>query len=124
MDSVVNKRKRSRAKKKAFSVYSSDPLFMIFEKQLYDFEYNDKDSFVEEVVSCFFELITKKNISFPVQEKMELKSNAFREVRQMLTYKIYGCLTVIDDKKSKPKKLKFLHDPNMNLQRCLENLMK
>lgn len=115
---------KNRKKSKVFSVRASDPLFRIFEANLYDFNYSDRSAFVQSVVNDFFDLIAREKFSIPVKQKKDLQESVSSEVHNMLVHKIYGCLNVVKDKPVLKDKGFFKEDLNQELKRCLRELIK
>jgi hypothetical protein len=96
-------RRRKKKKKITFSVRKWDPLFIIFEKHLYDFNYESRELFIKGVVEDYIlHLITQK-AAIPPAWKNHLEKTIAEEVSDMLVRRLYGCLTV-EEFKTKPEK--------------------
>ncbi len=99
-DRIPERRTRS-AKKKAkhgFSVRKWDPLFIIFEKHLYDFNYESRALFIKSVIDEYMKHLTKQKVIVPPAWRMQLEKNLAEEISDMLVRKLYGCLSVEDFK--------------------------
>ncbi|MGZ3695886.1 MAG: hypothetical protein ACXWQO_17475, partial [Bdellovibrionota bacterium] len=91
---MVFRRKKSKASKAAsapFTVRKWDPLFIIFEKHLYDFNYESRDLFIAGVVSDYLAHLLKQKAMVPPAWKGHLEKTLFDEVSDMLVRKLYGC---------------------------------
>lgn len=86
--------RRKRKKKNAFSVRKWDPLFIIFEKHLYDFNYESRDLFVKSVVEEYVGHLVRQKAVIPPAWRGHLEKTLGDEVSDMLVRKLYGCLTV------------------------------
>lgn len=92
---VLNANSRKRAKKEeSFSVRKWDPLYIIFEKHLYDFNYDSRDLFIRGVIDEYAEHLTKNQVIIPTTWRPVLEKNLAEEIADMLVRKLYGCLTV------------------------------
>jgi hypothetical protein len=98
--------RRKKRKKPSFVARKWDPLFIIFEKHLYDFNYESRDLFLKGVVDEYIAHLVKQKAVIPPTWKAHLEKTIHEEVSDMLVRKLYGCLTVeefktkAEDKKS------------------------
>lgn len=96
---VVRRRKK---KKNTFSVKKWDPLFIIFEKHLYDFNYESRDLFIKGVVEDYVTHLASQKAVVPPSMKVHFEKTVAEEVSDMLVRRLYGCLTV-EEFKQKPE---------------------
>jgi hypothetical protein len=87
-------RQKKRPKKTLFSVRKWDPLFIIFEKHLYDFNYESRELFLKSVVDDYISHLVRQKAVIPPSWKLHLEKTIAEEVSDMLVRKLYGCLTV------------------------------
>jgi len=87
-------RKKKGPKKNLFSVKKWDPLFIIFEKHLYDFNYDSRELFLKGVVDEYISHLIRQKTAIPPSWKLHLEKTIAEEVSDMLVRKLYGCLTV------------------------------
>jgi hypothetical protein len=87
-------RKKKGPKKNLFSVKKWDPLFIIFEKHLYDFNYESRELFLKGVVDEYINHLVRQKTVIPPSWRMHLEKTICEEVSDMLVRKLYGCLTV------------------------------
>ena len=87
-------RKKKIAKRNPYSVKKWDPLFIIFEKHLYDFNYDSRELFVKGVVDEYIAHLVRQKTVIPPSWKQHLEKTIADEVSDMLVRKLYGCLTV------------------------------
>jgi hypothetical protein len=98
-------RRKKRKAAPPFSVRKWDPLFIIFEKHLYDFNYESRELFVKGVVDNYLAHLLKQKAMVPPAWKGHLEKTLTDEVSDMLVRKLYGCLTVEEFKvKAEEKK--------------------
>ena len=71
-----------------------NPLYTIFEKHLYEFNYETRENFINSVVREYVVHITKSKIMIPHTKRSLLENTLADEVSDMLVRKIYGCLKV------------------------------
>jgi hypothetical protein len=71
-----------------------DPLFIIFEKHLYDFNYESRELFIKGVVDDYLAHLLRQKAMVPPAWKGHLEKTISDEVSDMLVRKLYGCLTV------------------------------
>lgn len=97
--------KRKRRSTPGFTVGKSDPLFQIFERHLYEFNYETRENFINSVVRDYLEFLARESkIVVPLQRRSLLESTIAEDVSDMLVRKIYGCLRVEEDKPATPEK--------------------
>lgn len=87
-------RKRKKQKTQKFSVQKWDPLFIIFEKHLYDFNYESREIFINAVVADYLEHLASQKVIVPMVWQTQLEKSLSEEVSDMLVCRLYGCLTV------------------------------
>ncbi|MBN1115047.1 MAG: hypothetical protein JXA66_06870 [Oligoflexia bacterium] len=73
-----------------------DPLYVIFEKHLYDYPYDSTDDFIFAVVREYMDYMRQENLILPDSSKDQITDVLTEEVREMLLKKIYGCLSIKD----------------------------
>lgn len=95
--------KTRKTKKSSFSARKWDPLYVIFEKHLYDFNYESRDGFIDGVVQEYLVYLQRTHITVPPIWRKHLKDNLREEVANMLVRRIYGCLSVKEYKGKKSK---------------------
>lgn len=81
-----------------------DPLYVIFEQHLYNFQDSDIDrkTFIENVLKDYFAHLRKLNIVVPKSLEPAVAEELSDQIGMMLVKKIYGCLTIHDYRKSVP----------------------
>ena len=80
-----------------FAVLRNDPLFVIFERHLYEFNYDTRESFINSVVRDYLTMVAEdKKVIVPSTKRSQLESAIAEDVSDMLVRKIYGCLEVLD----------------------------
>lgn len=82
------------ARKDHFSVRKWDPLFVIFERHLYDFNYDSRELFIQGVVEEYLGYLQQQKVLVPAVWKGQLEASLTEEVSDMLVRKLYGCLNV------------------------------
>lgn len=87
-------RRKKRKKTPPFTVKKWDPLFIIFEKHLYDFNYESRELFLQTVVNDYISHLVRQKVVIPPAWKVHLEKTLAEEVSDMLVRKLYGCLTV------------------------------
>ncbi|MBU6374892.1 MAG: hypothetical protein KGQ59_02745 [Bdellovibrionales bacterium] len=82
-----------------------DPLYVIFEQHLYNFQDSDSDrkTFISGVVSEYLTFLRQKNIAIPKSLELAISDELSEQVNTMLTKKIYGCLSIEDFQRGVPK---------------------
>ncbi len=75
-----------------------DPLYVIFEKNLVQFEdeSSDRDTFIDGVVKDYLKYLRSQNIAVPRALERAVCEELSTQVRGMLIKKIYGFLTISD----------------------------
>lgn len=75
---------------------SIDPLYVIFEQHLFNFQDPDVDkkTLVGAVVADYLKYLRKRNITVPKSLEQPIVEELSTQVNTMLVKKIYGCLTV------------------------------
>lgn len=80
-------------KKKIFKVHQNDPLYRIFEKHLYDYQYENRACFLEAVIEEYVREMSLGGRMFITRPEMhKLKLALEQELIEMLVRKLYGCL--------------------------------
>ena len=69
-----------------------DPLFIIFEKSLYDFHNEDLDLFISTIVTEYLDYLNKHEVIVPEQRKQQMIRDLADEVYDMYVKKVHGCL--------------------------------
>ena len=79
-----------------------DPLYVIFEQHLCNFQDSDIDRkrFIEKVIQDYLTYLRKLNIAVPKSLEPQVAGELGTQVNVMLVKKIYGCLTIADYQKS------------------------
>jgi hypothetical protein len=82
----------------------TDPLYVIFEQHLYNFQDSDSDrrTFINNIIQDYFSYLRKQNITVPKSLESAIGDELFTQVSHMLVKKIYGCLTINDYQKGLP----------------------
>src|SRR3989338_5083073 len=102
MRKLWSKGKDSKKKKEsAFTIRKWDPLYIIFEKHLYDFNYDSRDKFIQGVINEYVSYMVKQKVVIPPMWRPHLEANLKDEVCDMLVRKIYGCLSFEEFKEEK-----------------------
>jgi hypothetical protein len=83
----------------------TDPLYVIFEQHLYNFQDSDSDrkTFIFGIVTEYLGFLRQKNIAVPESLVPAIAEELAEQVNIMMTKKIYGCLTVDEFNKGIPK---------------------
>jgi hypothetical protein len=83
---------------------SIDPLYVIFEEHLYNFQDPDVDrkTFIGTVITEYLSHLRKLNISVPKSLEGPIVEELAQQVNTMLVKKIYGCHTISDYQKKIP----------------------
>ncbi len=81
-----------------------DPLYVIFEQHLVNFQDNDLDrkSFIGNVLQEYLSYLRRLNITVPKSLEGSIIEELSVQVQTMLVKKIYGCLTIQDYQKRIP----------------------
>lgn len=88
--------------KKASKTNQQDPLYMIFEQHLFQFKDIDEDrkTFIDQVVNNYLSYLRKLNLAIPKAMEREFLEELSLMVSEMLTKKIYGCLSIEEFRRS------------------------
>lgn len=73
-----------------------DPLYVIFEKYLYDFPNENLDLFIESIVSEYLEYLTAHCVIIPGKKRFFLLKDLADEVYDMYVKRLHGCLNLRD----------------------------
>ena len=73
-----------------------DPLYVIFEKYLYDYTYEDAEFFITMVVSEYLDYLKATRVTLPDKVVPTLQDDLTSEVYDMLVKKIYGNMSIKD----------------------------
>jgi hypothetical protein len=78
-----------------------DPLYVIFEQHLYNFEDDDADrkTFIGKIIQDYLTYLRKMNISVPKSLEGAIVEELAGQVNTMLVKKIYGTLSLQDYQK-------------------------
>ena len=79
-----------------------DPLYVIFEEHLFNFqdEEMDRKGLIQTIVGDYLNYLRRLNISVPKSLEQPVVEELSRTVNTMIVKKIYGCLN-IDEYRSK-----------------------
>jgi hypothetical protein len=95
MKKILSRLPRAGKKNKPkHAVQKWDPLFIIFEKHLYDFNYESRELFLKNVVDEYVVHLLRQKVMIPPTWKTHLEKTLTEEVSDMLVRKLYGCLNV------------------------------
>ncbi|MBY0471323.1 hypothetical protein K2X30_09160 [bacterium] len=85
-----------------------DPLYVIFEQHLYNFQDQDSDrkAFIHTVVQDYLSYLRKMQIAVPKSLEQPIVEELSTQVSSMLVKKIYGCLTIQDYQKHLPSHIR------------------
>lgn len=73
-----------------------DPLYIIFEKYLYDFPHEDLDFFIATIVNEYIEYLKKNEVIIAEKRLQMLMKDLADEVYDIFIKRIYGCLNLKD----------------------------
>ncbi len=73
-----------------------DPLYIIFEKYLYDFPHEDLDLFIAAIVNEYIEYLKKNEVIIAEKRIQTLMKDLADEVYDMFIKRIHGCLNIKD----------------------------
>lgn len=75
-----------------------DPLYVIFEQHLYNFQDSDQDRkvFIQHVIGDYLTYLRKQAITVPRSLESAIVDELAQQVNAMLVKKIYGCLSLED----------------------------
>jgi|LauGreDrversion4_2_1035121.scaffolds.fasta_scaffold259088_2 hypothetical protein len=87
------------------AVKQLDPLYVIFEQHLYNFQDSESDrkAFVANVIHEYLSFLRRKSIAIPRSLEAAIVEELAHQVNLMLTKKIYGCLSIEDFSKNQPR---------------------
>jgi hypothetical protein len=93
---------RATAKIKSPGQDGLDPLYVIFEQHLYNFQDSDQDrkTFIGNVVNDYLTYLRRLKIAIPRSLEHSIIDELAGQVNTMLVKKIYGCLTIAEYQKS------------------------
>jgi hypothetical protein len=100
--------KRRRKRKPSFSVRKWDPLYIIFERHLYDFNYDSRELFLKGVVEEYLLHLAKQKAVVPATWRSHLEKSLEEEVSDMLVRRLYGCLKVEEARPTEESKTQIL----------------
>lgn len=85
-----------------------DPLYVIFEEHLLNFQDSDADrrTFIGNIVLDYITYLRKMNIIVPKNMEMAVYEELGAQVNTMLVKKIYGCPSVVEYQKGVPMSIK------------------
>ncbi|MGK5082756.1 hypothetical protein WDW37_05565 [Bdellovibrionota bacterium FG-1] len=85
-----------------------DPLYVIFEQHLYNFQESDADrrTFIGNIINDYLTYLRKMNIAIPKSLESSIVEELAGQVNSMLVKKIYGCLSIDDYRKGAPAPVK------------------
>jgi len=83
-----------------------DPLFVIFEQHLLNFQDpgTDRKTFICGVISDYLGYLRKKNITVPGHLEQHIVEELAAQVNTMLVKRIYGCLNLDEYLNKAPKR--------------------
>lgn len=73
-----------------------DPLFVIFEKHLYDFPHEELDLFISNIVHDYLNYLKNSRVIVPESMFQTLMKDLADEVYDMFIKRIHGCLNLKD----------------------------
>lgn len=78
-----------------------DPLYVIFEQHLFNFQDSDSDrkTFIGNIVNDYLTYLRKMSIVIPKSLEGAIVEELAGQVNTMLVKKIYGCLSIDDYRK-------------------------
>src|SRR3989338_8656392 len=77
-----------------------DPLYVIFEKYLYDFPHEDLDLFIATIVNEYMNYLKTHSVAVPEKSMNFLMKDLTEEVYDMFIKKVHGCLNLKDFRNS------------------------
>ena len=82
-----------------------DPLYVIFEQHLYNFQdaESDRKAFIGNIINEYLSFLRRKSIAIPRSLEPAIVEELAEQVNIMLTKKIYGCLSIEEYSKNQPK---------------------
>ncbi len=90
---------------KSVRTANSDPLYVIFEQHLVNFQDNEVDRkvFINQVIQDYFTYLRKMKIIIPMSLEKYSAEELSSQVQVMLLKKIYGCHTIQEFQKKTSK---------------------
>ena len=84
---------------------SVDPLYVIFEQHLFNFQDPeiDRKTLVLKIVADYLEYLRKRNVTVPKPLEQPIVEELAAQVNTMLVKKIYGCLNHQEFQRLSPK---------------------
>lgn len=81
-----------------------DPLYVIFEQHLFNFQDSDTDrkTFLGNIVQEYLGFLRQRNVVIPKALEAQVIEELACQVNTMLVKKIYGCLTISEFRKNAP----------------------
>lgn len=81
-----------------------DPLFVIFEKHLYDFHEEEENSkeFIDNIIKDYLDYLESRKVAVPKPWRETIVEELREQVRDMLVKKTYGCLSIKEFLKKQP----------------------
>lgn len=100
------KNKSNPANSSSQTTDKTDPLYVIFEQHLYNFQDSESDrkTFVTVVVTEYLSLLRQKNIAVPRSLEAAIRDELAEQVSLMLTKKIYGFSNINEFQKKSASK--------------------
>lgn len=85
-----------------------DPLYVIFEQHLFNFQDSDADrkTFIGNIIAEYLGYLRKMNIVVPKSLEQPIIEELASQVNTMLVKKIYGCLSIQDYQRGIPTTVK------------------
>lgn len=73
-----------------------DPLYVIFEQHLFNFQDSDSDrkTFIGNIVDDYLRYLRTHNVTVPKSLEQPVIEELFNQVNTMLVKKIYGCVSL------------------------------
>lgn len=86
----------------------TDPLYVIFEQHLYNFQDSDADrkTFIANIVADYLTYLRRLRIAVPQSLEKSIIEELASQVNTMLVKKIYGCATIEEYQKDLPRSAK------------------
>lgn len=84
---------------------NSDPLYVIFEQHLVNFQDNEVDRkvFISQVIKDYFSYLRRMKIIIPLSLEKSIAEELMSQVQVMLLKKIYGCHSIEEFQKKTSK---------------------
>jgi hypothetical protein len=85
-----------------------DPLYVIFEQHLYNFQDSDQDrkTFIVNIIRDYFSYLRKMNVVVPKSLEQPIGEELYEQVSVMLVKKIYGSMSIQEYQKRLPVSMK------------------